>query len=167
MLQKTVEKYPDSADAHSLFAQVSLRLFSGIKFILHSAQNVLQYFELKCTNQLQRWPMLGLLWGRSQVDSTVRPILRELKQQEKVLLLKLLLQMVKLLPSLITILNLWLLSLLSCTLLNRCHRAVVLEFGMFCSREILNTKKSRKTKCYKIITETVYTTRVKSDSPTL
>lgn len=41
MLQKTVEKYPDSADAHSLFAQVSLRLFSGIKFILHSAQNVL------------------------------------------------------------------------------------------------------------------------------
>lgn len=79
MLQKTVEKYPDSADAHSLFAQVSLGLFSGIKFILHSAKNVLQYFELKCTNQSQRWPMLGLLWGRSQVDSTVRPIRRELK----------------------------------------------------------------------------------------
>lgn len=46
MLQKTVEKYPDSADAHSLFAQVSLRLFSGIKFILHSAQNLLLWVKM-------------------------------------------------------------------------------------------------------------------------
>lgn len=36
MLQKTVEKYPDSADAHSLFAQVSQRLFSAIKFIFNT-----------------------------------------------------------------------------------------------------------------------------------
>lgn len=40
MLQKTVEKYPDSADAHSLFAQVGLPLFPGIKFILYSSKKI-------------------------------------------------------------------------------------------------------------------------------
>lgn len=39
MLQKTVETYPESADAHSLYAQVC-RKFKAEEILIHGALNV-------------------------------------------------------------------------------------------------------------------------------
>ena len=40
MLQKTVETYPESADAHSLYAQVC-RKFKAEEILIHGASNLL------------------------------------------------------------------------------------------------------------------------------
>ena len=39
MLQKTVETYPESADAHSLYAQVC-RQFKAEEILIHGASNL-------------------------------------------------------------------------------------------------------------------------------
>ena len=39
MLQKTVETYPESADAHSLYAQVC-RKFKAEEILIHGASNL-------------------------------------------------------------------------------------------------------------------------------